>query len=418
MRDYSSLLRELDHLTVTGTDGSLCALLVIYIPRIDEMNLAYGYETGEQIIDSLTSAIAELLRERDMLTRIGSQEYSVLLRDLSSPGQAMMAAQKICELSTQPLRIDDLKIKVKLNIGISYYPEHSTNSSELIRQAGMAARMAARDRVAYSVYSEDNIPGDNRITLEHSLEEAIENAEIKAHYQPIINLNSQHVVSFEALARWDSSEHGFIPPGTFIEIAEQSDLIRNLTTFMFNTVMREYPQLSRLFPGTKISVNLSPALLGNQDIVEILTRALNIWDMPPESLIIEITESAIMEDRDKSSRILEKFNELGIELAVDDFGMGQSSLKYIKHLAISEIKIDKSFILNLAEDEHDAKIVSGIIDLAHRMNMEVVAEGIENEAAMNMLCDMGCEYGQGFYFARPMPVGQIADWTSNTGLTI
>ncbi len=223
MRDYSSLLQELDNLAAANVDNSLCALLVIYIPRLDEINLEYGYESGDKILAAITSEISRLFKNQDAVTRIGGQEYSILLKGISNPGQAAMAAQKICKISNQRIEIDNLQIKVGLNIGIAYYPHHSTDSSELIRQAGMASRIAARDRVAYSIYSQEDIHQDNRIALENSLEEAIETAEINACYQPIIDLKSKNVVSFEALARWESYKQGVIPSSIFVDIAERSD---------------------------------------------------------------------------------------------------------------------------------------------------------------------------------------------------
>lgn len=410
MRDYSYLLHELDKLSASEANDSLCALLVIHIPRLDDVNLEYGYQTGNQFLSAITDNITRLLREQDSLAKISAQEYSVLLRNLTNPGQAVMAAQKLYDIANRDLMVNNHALKMKFNIGISYYPHHSTKSYELIQQAGIAARMAFKKKIGYCVYSERDIPFDSNLALEKSLEDAIDNAEIRAYYQPIIDLRSGNIISFESLARWNNDQYGFLPAATFVELAEKSDLIRNFTILTLNTTMREYSTLAKYFPDAKVSVNLSALLLNDEDIIALVKRAMNIWNMPPEALMLEVTESAIMADRDRSSGILDSFNQLGISIAIDDFGMGQASLKYIKYLPISDIKVDRAFVHKMHIDKDDRKIVKGIVDLAHSLDLSVIAEGIEDEKCIELLRDMGCEYGQGFYFARPMPVEALADF--------
>ncbi len=332
----------------------------------------------------------------------------------ANPGQVILAAQKIHEHLNLRLQLDDHTLRIQVNIGITYYPHNSRMSSELIRQAGIAARAAAKKRINYCVYSKDAIAQTGRISLESSLENAIDNAEIRAYYQPIVDIRSGKTIAFESLARWNCAEFGVIPPETFIDISETSLLIRKLTILTLNTTMREFHNISTLFPGTKISVNLSPVLLDNSDIIDLVKRALTIWNIQPESLMLEITETAIMKDSEISSSILRKLAELGIGIVIDDFGMGQASLKYIKQFPISEIKIDKSFILDIDRDSNDMKIVNSIIELSHNLNLTVVAEGIERAECVKKLREMNCDYGQGYYYTRPMPVEKLAEWSKSS----
>lgn len=410
MRDYSSLAHELDSLAISKNDDLLCALLVIYIPRLDDISLEYGYRAGEKMIRNLTDEIVKLLKEQGSLARIGRQEFSILLKGLTNAGQAILAAQKICDISNNNLMLEDNILKAKFNIGIAYFPHHGSTSFELIQKAGIAARAAADKRILYCVYSEKDIPIVNSYALENLFRTAIDNADITANYQPIIDLQSGEVVCLESLARWNSDEYGFVSPDTFVAMAEKSSLIRDFSILTLNTTMRQHYELKALFPNAKISINLSAILLSHDDTIDIIKRALNIWDMPPESLILEVTESAIMEDKVKSSVILTKLSELGIKIAIDDFGTGQASFKYLRHLPISDIKIDKSFIVNIDTNNDDIKIVNGIIDLAHGLNLSVVAEGIEDERCATLLRGMGCEYGQGYVFAPPMPIEALPDW--------
>lgn len=413
MRDYTTLARELDDLAAGDTDCLPCAVLAINIPRLDDISLEYGYRAGEQVISTLVEQISGVLRAQDSLSRIGSQEFSLLLRNLENTGQAILAAQKICDISDRSLIISGRPLKARINIGIAYYPHHGTTGFELIQKAGIAARAAADRKVRYCIYSKEEIPFPGSFALESMLHSAIENADITAEYQPIINLNNGGVVCFESLARWNSPELGFISPSAFVGMAERSSLIRDFTILTLNTTMRQYPELAALFPGVKVSINLSASLLSHEDTVDIIARAINLWNMPPECLELEITESAIMEDWQKSSVVLDKLNQLGIRIAIDDFGTGQASFKYLKQLPISDIKIDKSFIVRLDDDEHDVKIVNGIIELAHSLELAVVAEGIENLACAKLLRRMGCEYGQGYYFAQAMPIRALANWSND-----
>ena len=217
----------------------------------------------------------------------------------------------------------------------------------------------------------------------------------------------------EALARWHHREMGWIRPDIFVDIAEKIGLIDTLTYWSLNVALREWSQLGRAFSPASVAVNLSAKLLHAPELVPMVERALNIWGASPGSVVLEVTESAMMADPDAALRTLTALHEMGITLSIDDFGTGYSSLAYLKKLPVAELKIDKSFVMQMAENRQDRKIVQSVIDLAHTLDMQVVAEGIEDEQILNMLVAMGCDYGQGFYIARPMPVNELVAWANS-----
>ena len=214
----------------------------------------------------------------------------------------------------------------------------------------------------------------------------------------------------EALARWKHAQLGWIRPDHFIAVAESSGLIDTLTYWSINTALREWSEFCQSGAQGSIAINLSAKLLQMSEVVELVSRAMNIWGAEPATLVFEVTESAMMSDPDAALRTLSALHELGITLSIDDFGTGYSSLAYLRNLPVEELKIDKSFVLHMTEDQQDRKIVQSIIDLAHNLEMRVVAEGIENQQTLDMLIAMGCDYGQGYYIGRPMPIDEMSPW--------
>ena len=235
------------------------------------------------------------------------------------------------------------------------------------------------------------------------------------YYQPQVDLQEGVVSGCEALVRWNEADHGWISPEVFIPVAESGELIDTLTYWSVNVALREWFRHCRGCSQTaSISVNLSAKLLHSPEIVELIQRAMNIWGAQPGTLVLEVTESAMMVDPKMARSTLAALAELGVILSIDDFGTGYSSLAYLKNLPVGELKIDKSFILHMAEDQQDRKIVQSVIDLAHNLDLRVVAEGIENQQTLDMLVGMGCDFGQGYYIARPMPLAELPPWVESS----
>jgi len=242
------------------------------------------------------------------------------------------------------------------------------------------------------------------------LRHALDNAGLTLHYQPQVDLQQGTLSGCEALTRWNHAEHGWIRPDHFIAVAESSGLIDTLTYWSINVALREWSEFCGSGSPGSIAINLSAKLLQSKEVVELVGRAMNIWGAEPASLVFEVTESAMMSDPHAALHTLSALHEMGIMLSIDDFGTGYSSLAYLRNLPVGELKIDKSFVLHMAEDQQDRKIVQSIIDLAHKLEMSVVAEGIENQQTLDMLIDMGCDCGRGFYIGRPMPIADMPSW--------
>jgi EAL domain-containing protein (putative c-di-GMP-specific phosphodiesterase class I) len=332
-------------------------------------------------------------------------------------GHAILAANKVLGLLKEPFLADGRALDVGACAGVSFFPEHAEDPELLTQRAALAmrhAQSAGNDCETYNFSSstESTAP----LLLERELKVAINSGELMMHYQPQINLKDQTICGVESLLRWESAALGIMNPEVFIPVAERSDLIVSLTQWTLNTSMRNFIESKMHVNDMKISVNLSAALLHDDEIIDIVVGAMSLWGAKPENLVLEITESAIMTNPEKSLEILRRFNEIGIAVSIDDFGTGYSSLSYLKHLPVKEIKIDKSFVISMLDSEDDRKIVRSIIDLAHNFDLNVVAEGIEDQETLSLITEMGCDIGQGYFIGRPMSLDSFQQWQSETSV--
>ena len=249
------------------------------------------------------------------------------------------------------------------------------------------------------------------------MKDAIEHNALSVHYQPIINVESKAIVGLEALARWENPSFGDIPPDIFIKIAENSNLIESLTLYVLNTAIKETLEWTDTPSDIHLSLNLSAVCLNDPDIVPLINRALNIWGLKPDKLMLEVTESATMGNPENSLQTLKNLRRLNIRTSIDDFGTGYSSFAYLKRLPVSELKIDKSFVVNMSDNDEDELIVRSVINLAHNFNLLVTAEGVENEETINQLHNLGCDNVQGDYLAKPMPRAILKKWLQDYNRT-
>jgi diguanylate cyclase (GGDEF)-like protein len=387
------------------------ACLIIHINGLKNINSTMGYKYGDVILNTFISRLDDILNTEDVTARIGDSKFGVLLMNVMNSGHATLAANKILMMLEQPFRIDDQDMKIKVSMGIALYPEHASNTNQLVIRSEAALDQARLLRKHYSVYSkEQDHQQQYSIALENELEHAIQSDELIMHFQPQISLHDQQIHGMEALVRWNHPVHGRIPPDYFIRLAEQSELIVPLTLWTVNTSLRHCKPDANLNKPFKLSINLSAALLHDADLATLILEALQIWGVNPGNLVLEVTESAVMIDPEKSLDTLTELHEAGIAISIDDFGTGHSSLAYLKQLPVSELKIDKTFVINMNENKDDEKIVRSIIDLAHNFDMKVVAEGIETQHTLNALIDMDCDIGQGYYIARPMSKEKAQPW--------
>jgi EAL domain-containing protein (putative c-di-GMP-specific phosphodiesterase class I) len=252
-------------------------------------------------------------------------------------------------------------------------------------------------------------------TLEAELEAAFMNAQFELHYQPKVNLLTEEIYGAEALIRWQHPRQGLISPDIMVPIIERSRLLQEITLWILNTALNQSRLMRARVPDFRIAVNISPQLLGSPELVALVTRALRIWDMEPQHLIMEITETSIMVNEDVAQQNLRQLSDTGVLLSIDDFGTGYSSYSYLQRLPVQEMKIDRSFITDLSSNTKNQHLVRSMIQLGRDFNMNVLAEGIETVEIQQQLIDMGCEYGQGFLIAQPLPADQMIEWMDKTG---
>jgi len=414
--DRSRLLAELDQrMGQSGNEGGLLGLILLKLRGLGTINGELGNEIGDRVLSKFSNRLVDCLRPSDMAFRTTGSKYAVLIPSLLGVGQAELAIKKITQLARLPVEVNGHSLRLNVTAGLAVYPQHAEDSERLIYCAETALNSAKSLSKTFAVYSQKQVTKTlSVLSLESELEKAIDHGDIELHYQPKIDLKTQEVAGVESLARWTSKVHGPVRPDVFIEIAERSGLILPLTLLTVNLALRQGREIQASNRNFAVGINLSAAVLNDSEVSELIGRALSIWGTEPDQLTLEVTESAMMADPDKSLQILKSLRAEGVNISIDDFGTGYSSLSYLKNLPVNELKIDKSFVLNMMDDEGDAKIVKSVVDLAHNFDLAVVAEGIENRESLDQLAQMDCDFAQGFYIARPMPFEDLLKWMGNS----
>jgi diguanylate cyclase (GGDEF)-like protein len=407
-RLLDALQRAID---ARSDDGGKLALLLFNIRRFREINAWFGHRLGDRLLEQVNQRIREALRPRDRVFHVGNDEFAVLLTELPTPQVSELAVRKILAAIGANFEIDGRVLSIGARSGGALFPDHAGDLDELLRAADTAMYAARDAHCDYRIFDTSIVSQEQRLAnLKGKLREALDNSDLLLHYQPQINLQRSEICGCEALVRWKHETLGWIRPDLFIPIAETSELIDTLTYWSVNVALREWFSHCGDCENAAVSVNLSARLLHSPEVVELIARAMNIWGATPAALVLEVTESAMMSDPEAALRTLSALHDMGIKLSIDDFGTGYSSLAYLQKLPVSGLKIDKSFVQHMADDPQDRKIVQSIIDLAHNLDMRVVAEGIENQQSLDMLVGMGCDYGQGYHIARPMPAADLRAW--------
>ncbi len=390
------------------------AFIIIKIRRFNEINTTYGFKKGDKYLIYVEEKLQEILRPDDLVARIGDNEFGVLLPALNNTSHALLAANKITSEFKHAVDIDGSQLSPKIVMGISAKPDHGTTFDELLHAATLALQHAEKNNDDYLLHQLTDHDMPPSLMVENEIQPALDDDEFSLFCQPKINLQSGKVYGGEALIRWHSKKYGFVNTQYFIDILEGSSSLVPVTNWVLNVAIRQGLRYQDIIPGFSVAVNLSPSLLTNRSIVEIVSNAVNIWSIKPASLILEVTEGAMMMNPKKSLEILNEFHQLGFGVSIDDFGTGYSSLAYLKNLPADEIKIDKSFVMNMANDKKDTSIVKAAVDLAHTLDLKIVAEGVEDEKTLDILTEMGCDYAQGYYMAKPMPCDDLMKWMQDS----
>jgi diguanylate cyclase (GGDEF)-like protein/PAS domain S-box-containing protein len=405
------LMRRTRQTLVTASrDRSPVAFLLLDLNRFREINDTLGHHTGDQILEKIALRLRSPLRSGDTIARLDGDEFAVLLPDTGFEGAREMAWNLIDSLK-EPFQIEGLSLLVDASIGIVIFPDHGMNAEMLIQRGDVAMHAAKRERAKLAFYDpRHDYHSKRHLALTAELRAAIEDGKLSVRYQPKVSADTGRTIGVEVLVRWSHPEHGDVPPDEFIPIAEQSGLIRPLTLWVLETAVSQCADWRRKGVDVGLSVNVSARNLLEKRLPETLTRLLHATGLPPERLCLEITESVIMDDPRKALEVLTEIAGLGVEISVDDFGTGYSSLGYLKKLPATEIKIDKSFVLEMDRNPDDATIVRSTIDLAHNLGLKVVAEGVERPEVWETLKELGCDYGQGYLFGFPMSPDDFARW--------
>ena len=396
--------------------GTKVAVMVMDLNGFKEINDTLGHHYGDLLLEEIGPRLQDVVREGDLVARLGGDEFGLVLPSLPDESIAVGAAQRLMEALEQPLNLDGLAIDVSASLGIAIYPSHSEDVETLLRRADVAMYAAKEAQAGYETYepSRDRYSA-SRLTLLGQIRPALENQEFVLYYQPKMDLSTGRVNGVEALIRWQHPERGLILPDEFIPLVERTVLVRPLTLYVLNEALRQWHIWAAGGYDLVIAVNLSARSLLDVTLPDHVAQMLRRWDVPPDRLTLELTESSLMADSVRSMAVLHRLSAVGVSLSVDDFGTGYSSLSHLKRLPIHEIKVDRSFVTNMKNDPNDALIVRATVDLGRNLGLRVVAEGVEDPQTWSELMAMGCDLAQGYYLGRPMPEVAVTRWLADFG---
>lgn len=390
-----------------------CAVLLIDLDHFKNINDSLGHSLGDLVLKSVAERLVGLFGSKLTLARMGGDEFALLLKDCPQMIQAAGLAQQVLDAFNAPFMIEGQELFLTTSIGISLLPNDALSAEQLLRNADAALFKAKRrGREGYALYTEElTVHAQQRVELASELRRAIEQQELRVFYQPVHDLKTRRISGVEALVRWEHPERGMVSPGEFIPVAEQSGLIADIDDWVLRAACTQMCQWQAAgVPVSFVAVNISSRQFSSGDLDKQVANVLQQTGLDPAYLELEVTESAVMNDPEQAIEQLHRLRELGLSLAIDDFGTGYSSLLRLKRMPVQKLKIDQGFVAGLPGDDDDIAIVRAIVALAKSMSMQVLAEGIESPEQAAFLYDSGCQLGQGYWFARPMPAAQI-DWS-------
>jgi diguanylate cyclase (GGDEF)-like protein/PAS domain S-box-containing protein len=397
----------------TARRGGWNAVLMLDLDNFKAVNDTLGHHVGDLLLVALARRLEEVTRSSDTLCRLGGDEFLYLAEGLTSPAQAEEVAERLLGVVAAPFSLAGTQVEQHASIGVVVWEGTSKDCTELLQNADVAMYEAKRQgesrHVVFTPAMYEDV--DNRFALTRELGHSLQSGEISMHYQPLVNLATSEVVGFEALMRWEHPKRGQVPPGVFIPLAEQSDLIFELGSFALREAVAEASswertdaQASRLF----VTVNLSARQFHDPDLVSMIEGALTTSGLEPKRLLLEITEGVALVDVVGTTSVIEHLDRLGVAIALDDFGTGYSSLSYLALLRPKIIKIDRSFVSPTHESTYNDTLLEAIVSLGQKLNMTVLAEGIETQGQLEHLRALGCEVGQGYLFSPAVPAGEVA----------
>ena len=396
---------------VAGRNGHTVALLLIDLDRFKEVNDTLGHHYGDQLLQEIARRFELSVRGSDTVARLGGDEFAILLPEVTSIEDAIAGVDRLRATIEAEFLVSGLSMDVDASIGLAVYPGHAADPDELLQCAEIAMYAAKTAHLDHAIYdAELNRHSPRRLSLLGQMRRALTNREFVVHYQPKADSQSRRVIGVEALVRWQHPDYGLIGPDEFIVLAEATGLIRPLTSYVLESALRERQRWLADGHDLSVAVNVSARCLLDLKFPFDVAAMLSDSGAPSERLVLEITESAIMNDPPRALEVLNQLHAMNIRLSIDDFGTGYSSMAYLKDLPVDELKVDRSFVTHMREQLKGHTIVRSTIDLAHNLGLKVVAEGVEDEETWQALDVLGCDTIQGYYLARPMTTRDLTTW--------
>ena len=397
-------------ITEADRSGVQVALLLIDLDGFKELNDTLGHYAGDEVLRQIGPRLRALVRHDDTLARLGGDEFAMALVP-GDEASASSAALRLREALERSFAVGDIAVHVDASVGIAVFPDHAADALGLLQRADVAMYEAKRVRTGHEVYvAARDHHSRQRLSLIGELRTAIAAGQLHLEYQPQAELGTGTVRAVEALVRWAHPSRGRVAPAEFLPLAEQSGLTRALTEFVLDRALEQIGECRREGFDIIVAVNLGPADLLDRGLPLEVSRLLDARDFPAPALELEVSENVVMTDPERTVDALARLREIGVGISLDDFGAGHSSLAHLKQLSVDELKIDRSFVLRMAEDARDAAIVRSTVDLAHRLGLRAIAEGVETQATWELLTECACDYAQGLFLMRPLSGEALAAW--------
>lgn len=401
-----------DSLTEAQRSGEAIGLLLVHAAAINRIDALHGFHAGDRMSNSIAHLLrTKALRKRDLIESLSRDEFACVLRPAPSEGIAMLAANRVLMVLAPPMEFSGKSVTPDAAVGIAMFPAQAQDAGELLQRAKHALHEARGLRERISLYVPP--PGDaatiDQLEYENRLRAAIDQNNLALCYQPQLDIRAGRISGAEALLRWNDDVLGEVPPYLAVRAAESAGLIDHLTMWVITSAMQSCHEFQKVQPDFTVSINISPSNLREADLPFYVDRAPRTWNVRGSSIVIEITETAMMFEQAMSHEALRQLKALGVKLSVDDFGTGYSSMQYLAQLPLDELKIDLSFVKAMLEQPQNAKIVRSLIDLAHNLELKVVAEGVENAEILAALAHLGCDHAQGYYVGKPTTVPELME---------
>jgi diguanylate cyclase (GGDEF)-like protein/PAS domain S-box-containing protein len=395
------------------------ALMFIDLDNFKMINDTLGHDYGDLLLIEVAKRVKAVLRTEDTVSRLGGDEFTVILEDIQDTSYPSVVAQKIIDTLSEPIQLKDEMGYIGASVGIAIFPDDADTIETLIKNADMAMYTAKNGgKNVYKYFKEDmTADATERLELSNDLRTALSNNQLKLHYQPIMNIETNNVEAFEALVRWEHPKYGIISPENFIKLAEEGGFMAKVGKWILKKSCQQIKFMQSQGVTAKVTVNISSKQLTQNNLEQTLKGIINDSGINPNMLELEVTENFLMENIDQVHSVLSNLQKIGIQTAIDNFGTGYSSLKHLTKLPISKLKIDKSFVDDIPKDKEDMKITETIITLAHQLSLEVVAEGVETQSQVEFLKSKGCNLMQGYYFSKAIPESEINSYIKEINIT-